>query len=578
MARRAAAARDPMGSLFFTWVKNKALSLPGPPRFWECNKEREDTMKKKLSALLLGLALTLVLLTVTAWAAELPKPTLGENSNIDSGIKVKFVCNDFSWHTAFLDLSADYARIESTTGGGTNLVINPDTALHAYYVQHGVNGPHMIADGVVDTISLTWDDSAKQWKSASEQPLTIHMNCIPFPDEAGLQSLLGQVTLQCTHDSSHTERFDILHSSYSYIRDTLSYNNGVFSRQVSITLKYYLENINELDKYTSKNIYHIIADDTKEIQLTLQYDVAKDEWSSSSGNPPLVFNMTCEKPALPDFDYSKLSVKLSNAGTYQDCGTIPLDKSLIDWDHSGYDWNSSERFWFYELAINSEKLLADYNAQHNTNYLLVRDGTIWSRYYADTKTWDIGKYAYFTVAPAPSVNDLGLTANVACKDSKHTLKSFTLSDNQLTFTPVWNEKGHCYEYRVSLTDAAASDFVKRYNIDIGTNHTKQSVTYVTMCWDDGDGGVSMLSLENGIAVQAETEPPREGWQLTGPKIITVTAACTSGGTHTGPAKNPYQQETTVTSAKTFDGGVALYAGLTLLSLTGTALTVRRKER
>ena len=531
-------------------------------------------MKKKLSALLLGLVLTLVLLTVTAWAAEPRTPTLND---VDPTIQVKFVCKDYkSLHTHFLDLSADYARIEPN-GEGWNLVINRAAALRAYYVQHGDNGPHEIIDGVVDTIPLTWDDSSRQWKNKSEQTLTIPINCILFPDETGLQSLLGQVTLQCTHDSSHTERFDILHSSYGY-PSSVSYEHGVFTRQVRIKLEDYLKNINELNKYAASDIHHIIADGPDKIDLTLQYDVATDKWSISSGNSPLVFKVTCEKPALPDFDYSKLSVKLSNAGTYQDCGTIPLNESLIDWDHSGYGWNSSEEFWSYDLAIKSEKLLADYNAQHNTNYLLVRDGTIWSEYKADTKTWDISESAYFTVAPAPSVNDLGLTANVACKDSKHTLKSFTLDDNnQLTFTRVWNEKGHCYEYRVSLTDAAASGFVKQYNIDIGTNHTKQSVTYVTMCWDDGDGGVSMLSLENSAAVQAETVPPKKGWNLTS-KIITVTAACTSGGTHTGPAKNPYKPETTVTSAKTFDGGVALYAGLTLLSLTGTALTVRRKER
>ena len=530
-------------------------------------------MKKKPSALLLGLALTLVLLTVTAWASESrtpPSPTSGENSNIDSSIQVKFVCNDFSWHTASLDLSADYAQLK-TSGEGWDLVINPAKALRAYYAQHGVNGPHRIADGVVDTIPLTWDDSAKQWKNTSGQALTIPMNCAMSPDASGLQSLLGQVTLQC---ANHTERFDISNASYRY-PSSVSYENGVFTRQVRITLEYYLEDINKLDKYTSKNIYHIIADNTEEIALTLQYDEQKGDWfvSTPFEKGSLVFKVTCETPALPV--YNKLSVKLRPAGT-NDEYIMQLDKDLIDWDHSGYGWNSSGGFWSYDLAIKSEKLLADYNAKNGTNYLLVRDGTIWSRYYADTKTWDIRESAYFTVAPVPSVSDLGLTANVACKDSKHTLKSFTLSDNQLTFTPVWNEKGHCYEYRVSLTDAAASDFVKRYNIDIGTNHTKQSVTPVTMYWDNS-GTVIVSSLENGVAVQAEIVPPQKGWNLTS-QVITVTAACTSGGTHTGPAKNPYKPETTVTSAKTFDGGVALYAGLTLLSLTGTALTVRRKER
>lgn len=536
-------------------------------------------MKKKLSALLLGLALTLVLLTVTAWAAESRTPTLND---VDPTIQVKFVCKGYnSLHTHSLVLSADYARIEPN-GEGWNLVINRAAALYAYYAQYGVNGPHEIIDDVVDTIPLTWDNSTRQWKNNSEQTLTIPMNCVMCPNETGLQNLLGRVTIECT-DRSHSESFDILNSSYRY-PSSVSYENGVFSRQVRITLKYYLENINELNKYVASDIHHIIADNTEEIAVTLQYDETEGKWVVSPASPekgPLVFKVTCEKPALPAFDYSKLSVKLSNAGTYQDYGTIPLNENLIDWDHSGYGWNSSGEFWSYDLAIKSEKLLADYNAKNGTNYLLVRDGTIWSKYNADTKTWDISESAYFTVAPAPSVDELkalGLTANVACKDSKHTLKSFTLSDNQLTFTRVWNEKGHCYEYRVSLTDAAANTLVAQYGSAIGTNHTKQSVTYVTMCWDDGDGGVSMLSLENGVAVQAETEPPREGWQLTGPKIITVTAACTSGGTHTGPAKNPYKPETTVTSAKTFDGGVALYAGLTLLSLTGTALTVRRKER
>ena len=60
---------------------------------------------------------------------------------------------------------------------------------------------------------------------------------------------------------------------------------------------------------------------------------------------------------------------------------------------------------------------------------------------------------------------------------------------------------------------------------------------------------------------------------------------TTGGNNVGPAKNPYEKNDTtkkdngktVESGRTFDAGIALYVGLSLLSVTGGALVIGKKK-
>lgn len=92
---------------------------------------------------------------------------------------------------------------------------------------------------------------------------------------------------------------------------------------------------------------------------------------------------------------------------------------------------------------------------------------------------------------------------------------------------------------------------------------------MTIYWYNGGPVVS--SLENGVAVQAEIEPPAqsEGWKLDG-QIISITAQCDK------PIIVPTEDKK-ITSAKTFDAGIAVYMGLSILSAAGTAVVFRKKR-
>ena len=63
-----------------------------------------------------------------------------------------------------------------------------------------------------------------------------------------------------------------------------------------------------------------------------------------------------------------------------------------------------------------------------------------------------------------------------------------------------------------------------------------------------------------------------------------TTTPTTGGNNLGPAKNPYIKDTTKTDGKTvksgdtFDAGIALYAGLGFLALTGSAVAIFKQRR
>ena len=94
------------------------------------------------------------------------------------------------------------------------------------------------------------------------------------------------------------------------------------------------------------------------------------------------------------------------------------------------------------------------------------------------------------VAPAPTaeeLKELGLSVYVCCAENKHAVKNdFPLpADDQLTFTPAWNEKEHRGEYCVSLTAAAADSYVAQYSAAVGKNHTRIYTGNAILYWYDG---------------------------------------------------------------------------------------------
>ncbi len=97
--------------------------------------------------------------------------------------------------------------------------------------------------------------------------------------------------------------------------------------------------------------------------------------------------------------------------------------------------------------------------------------------------------------------------------------------------------------------------MKQYGKDLGKTHSLKkledatiTLTYKDNSWvvDDNDSSASIL------------------------------AKCSTGNnSNTNPSKPSDGKP--VTSSKTFDAGIALYAGLSILSLTGGALVIRKRK-
>lgn len=212
---------------------------------------------------------------------------------------------------------------------------------------------------------------------------------------------------------------------------------------------------------------------------------------------------------------------------------------------------------------------------------------LWNEYWDDEQgEWVPGENAanaYIWTACAPTAAELGLNVNVKCAGSKHAEKTYTtanlLADSSLNFQPVfqpaYTESYHgFYQYQVSLTTAAAKGYVANYSTAVGKTHTLKDSSYVTVAWSGND--VSVNSVDPAADLPGGEVDPDDSaykWKLADParNTLTVTASCVTtppGGTTTG---------TTIKSATTFDAGIALYAGLSILSVTGSALVIRKKK-
>lgn len=114
---------------------------------------------------------------------------------------------------------------------------------------------------------------------------------------------------------------------------------------------------------------------------------------------------------------------------------------------------------------------------------------------------------------------------------------------------------------------------------------------------DSKGGTKVDSqiVEHGSTATKPGTPHRndytfKGWYLDGKKfdfstpitgditLVARWATKTSGGSNSSSDTTTKDNGKTVQSGKTFDGGIALYVGLSVLSATGSALVITKKKR
>lgn len=387
------------------------------------------------------------------------------------------------------------------------------------------------------------------------------------PDQAAVYELVGDITLQCQEQTDHNRTFNKI-IPRNFTATEVTGENGTYTCTLTILGESFLSDVNLWNKG------HMLSGTTT-VSLPLTYDT--DKWvvaDTGFRKGSLVFKTSCKKPAAPTM--AELAQMPLRARVSCDCcsdyRTYAVAPDALDLSGGWIFWWDSDDSWGYCIPFDPTAGLMQYNKDTGAAHLLRSNGPVSLRYQNGAWTYESDGYIFTAAAPTmDELKSMGLKIGVSCAGSRHAAKSdFALpSADQLTYTLVWNETGRYYETRISLTTAAADSYVTQYGKAVGATHTRKTTGYVTIYWYNGGPVVS--SLENGVAVQAEIEPPAqsEGWKLDG-QIISITAQCDK------PIIVPTEDKK-ITSAKTFDAGIAAYMGLSILSAAGTAVVFRKKR-
>lgn len=387
------------------------------------------------------------------------------------------------------------------------------------------------------------------------------------PDQAAVYELVGDITLQCEEQTDHNRTFNKI-IPRNFTTTEVTEENGTYTCTLTILGESFLSGVNLWYKG------HTLSS-AATVSLPLTYDT--DQWvvtDTGFQKGSLVFTATCKEPAAPTM--AELAQMPLRARVSCDrCGadkTYDVAPDALDLSGGWIFWSDFDDSWGYCIPFDPTAGLMQYNKDTGAAHLLKWNGPIALLYQNGAWTYESDGYIFTAAAPTmDELKSMGLKIGVSCTDSRHAAKSdFALpSADQLTYTLVWNETGGYYETRISLTTAAADSYVTQYGKAVGATHTRKTTGYVTIYWYNGGPVVS--SLENGVAVQAEIEPPAqsEGWKLDG-QIISITAQCDK------PIIVPTEDKK-ITSAKTFDAGIAAYMGLSILSAAGTAVVFRKKR-
>ena len=204
------------------------------------------------------------------------------------------------------------------------------------------------------------------------------------------------------------------------------------------------------------------------------------------------------------------------------------------------------------VTEDSEHVTGMPNAEYTHNAVAVYD------YYLDGETITIPdavpeRYGYdflgWSVKAVPAENDKLLKAG-----------DTVTVDGDVVFTAQWKLK----EYTVSF-DSKGGTKVDSQIVEHGSTATKPGIPH-------------------------RNDYTFKGWYLDGKKfdfstpitgditLVAVWATKTSGGSNSSSNTTTKDNGKTVLSGRTFDGGIALYVGLSVLSATGSALVITKKKR
>lgn len=159
---------------------------------------------------------------------------------------------------------------------------------------------------------------------------------------------------------------------------------------------------------------------------------------------------------------------------------------------------------------------------------------------------------------APTAEDLEnyKLVKVDCDTkSSHGEKLYPLLDGTFT-TEVTGDGDGNFQCVITITQDGAKKYVEQYGKDLGKTHSLKKLEDATITLKYKDNSWVVDNNDNSASILANCVP-------------------TGSHSNTNPSKPSNGKP--VTSQKTFDAGIALYAGLSILSLTGGALVIRKRK-
>ena len=463
---------------------------------------------------------------------------------------------------------------------------------------------HTDAGNHSTTITLSYNGSA--WVKTTGA--TVNVQCEEKqpddptkPSDDDVKNLLtSNIRVVDDTDLHATKDYKLKNVANSFTVGEVTTKNGQFVCPVTIKFQPFVD---QYSKDVGKT-HTLIKDSQTEtvVELVASYDkeTATWKWTAAKADRYATIHVECEIPAAPtDDEIAKLGkvrvicntndkheTKVYDLipGTYTTTGISELTGKPVK-SEVYYD-DTYEQFVFDIYILNKDEYGADsvdgiapyvdkYNKEFGAHAVVDTFTMCTLAYNEESGAWELLKgmvldpdtdeavldefYGAARISvqcvndpTAENLKELGVTVDVDCKKTKHTAKDYDLTGDE-TLTVTKKEENGVWTATVSLSKDSAKAFLKLYSKDIGKSHTKLLTN-----------GTIDLVFEDGVWTLADAEK----------NVLNITTNCsTSGGGTTTPDDGGKKVE----SGKTFDAGIAMYVGLSILSVTGGALVIGKKK-
>ena len=514
---------------------------------------------------------------------------------------------DFNYPIADADM-----KTVTGTGATRTVTINSSnyvSRFNAYY-----NVEHTLTNAAQQTITLTYSNG--KW-SANPANVTFTVVCEedkpndptkPTDDE--VENLLTQnITVVDDTDLHATKNYKLKNVGGSFTVGEVTTKNGQFVCPVTIEFQpfvdQYSKDVEKAHSLTDASVTNTV------VELVASYNTETKNWTWAAANKAAItINVECEIPDAPSAEEianlgkvrvicgtnDKHETKVYDLipGTYTTTGISELTGNPVE-SEVYYD-EDYEQFVFDIYILNKDEYGTDsvdgitpyvdkYVKEFGTHAVVNTFTMCTLAYNEKSGAWELLQGMiydeetdeavldeYYGAArisvqcvndpTAKDLKDLGVTANVDCKKTEHTAKDYDLTGNE-TLTVTKKEANGVWTATVSLSDDSAKAFLKQYSKDIGKSHTELLTS-----------GTVDLVFKNGA------------WKLADAKknVLNITTNCSTTDPGTKPGTNPgtrrpytKDEPKTVESGKTFDAGIAMYVGLSILSVTGSAVVIRKRK-